>query len=234
MSIATLKRKRAWWRVKEIAAYRSWRRKVKALRVGHPDREDAYEAWEHARFMRREYDRDIIEAKSASMKPLELSRKGADFIEDKEGSKAYPYNDSAGHATIGIGHLIHYGKVTAADNKKWGHLTETEIYSLFMKDVDRFEKVVNEVFDKCVANGHPRPTQEQFDACVSFSLNVGTDGFRNSELARAIINGRARGDHRSETGSLMMNWLRPPELRRRREAERDLFNTGTTYRHINS
>ena len=50
---------------------------------------------------------------------MRLSSKGALFIAGMEGCVLHPYDDPAGYATIGIGHLLHKSRVTMADKLKW-------------------------------------------------------------------------------------------------------------------
>lgn len=49
-----------------------------------------------------------------------VSMKTTRFVATFEGFLTCPYNDPAGHATIGYGHLLHYGGVTKKDRKRWG------------------------------------------------------------------------------------------------------------------
>jgi GH24 family phage-related lysozyme (muramidase) len=49
----------------------------------------------------------------------QLSVRGAHFIDRFEGWRDTPYNNAANNATIGFGHLIHTGPVTAHDRAAW-------------------------------------------------------------------------------------------------------------------
>lgn len=157
---------------------------------------------------------------------MNLSENGARFIAEFEGIYHEPYNDPAGHATIGIGHLIHYGPVTQADRDQWGTLTDEECWQLLYSDV-------NEKYGPAVEQQITVPlNQNQFDALVSFALNLGIEdeGLRGSTLRRKLNEGNY--DIRSE----FMRWNKAmvngrlvelAGLTRRRAAEADLFETST-------
>ena len=79
------------------------------------------------------------------------------------------YNDGAGNATIGYGHLVR-----AREDFSHG-LTEAEAIELFEKDVER---VVNGSLDKIEVE----LTQNQIDAVGSFIFNVGPGAFERGLL----------------------------------------------------
>ncbi len=72
---------------------------------------------------------------------LHVSDDALRFIEHFEGYYATPYNDPANHATVGIGHLLHYGPVTQADRNKW-NLSKREALDLLKKDIVKYEDAV--------------------------------------------------------------------------------------------
>jgi len=63
-------------------------------------------------------------------------------------------------------------------------------------------------------------SQEQFDALVSFHYNTG--GIARAELTKHLNAGRVASAART-----FMGWLKPIEVRARREAEQRLFRDGT-------
>lgn len=75
---------------------------------------------------------------------LTLSDTGARLMRVNEGFKPNPYNDSAGNCTVGIGHLIHFGKCNgdATERPYAGGLTESAGIDLFKNT-----KSVTKMFD---------------------------------------------------------------------------------------
>lgn len=123
-----------------------------------------------------------IEKIRAALDATQLSPQGASFIGDFEGFSATPYNDPAGHATIGFGHLIHLGNVTAADREAWGSISRARGVALLERDADRFERAVRDLVTV-------RLDQMEFDALVSFAYNVGEGNLASSTLLRKLNNG---------------------------------------------
>lgn len=123
-----------------------------------------------------------------------ISKKGLAFIEDREGKEHEVYLDSARLPTIGIGHLLkkdelHSGKVIIGGHpvKYRNGLTDDEIYELLDQDLDGFEEVVNDVLDR-------KPTQHEFDALVSLTMNIGAGAFAGSTLLKRINAGAERAE----------------------------------------
>lgn len=98
-----------------------------------------------------------------------------------------PYDDQTGNtisnyvrgATIGYGHLI--STVEEFNQYKDG-ITEIEADELFKEDLAPFEKVVINAINK------ENFTQNEFDALVILSFNIGKNSFKNSSVVK-IING---------------------------------------------
>jgi len=103
---------------------------------------------------------------------MKTSKAGIDFICAQEGFRATVYNDVAGYPTIGFGHLIKPGEV-------FGALSSVEATALMMKDLIPFEDCVNKHI-KVVLK------QNQFDALVSFTYNVGQTNFTTSTLLKLL------------------------------------------------
>lgn len=143
---------------------------------------------------------------------MRMSAAGRARLTQFEGCVLVPYNDSQNHATIGIGHLIHLGPVTASDRATWAGFTRASADKLFVEDLVKYEAPVNELGVAL--------NQNQFDACVSLCFNIGTGGFAGSEVARQI---KARNF--AAAANAFLNWSKPPELRPRREKERAWFLT---------
>lgn len=142
---------------------------------------------------------------------LKLSDKGRDLIIKFEGKRNEVYLDSAGLKTIGIGHLI-------KDSENFSQkLTDDEVYALFNKDISIFEGAVNNLV-KVKLN------QNQFDALVSFSFNVGVNAFAQSTLLIMLNAGNYLG-----ASNQFPRWNKAggkviQGLTNRRLAEQALFN----------
>lgn len=150
--------------------------------------------------------------------PQRMSAKGIDFLIREEGLVPYAYNDPAGHATFGVGHLLHRGPVTAKDRLLWGTKTKPRprkvATALFKRDLKKYEAAVREAVGRPLA-------QHQFDAFVSLCFNIGRDGFRASTAARM-----SRERRPQQAADAILMWDRPAVLKARRERERRLFLHG--------
>lgn len=154
----------------------------------------------------------------------DISDRGVKFISGWEGFYSQPYNCPAGHATIGYGKLLHYGRVNAKDVTRWGTITQTSALRLLKDECKKCATAVNISLKVPVC-------QSQFDALVSFVYNVGAGGFKRSTLLR-VINKKKSFDiiekwflvwnKISKNGKLEMC----PGLKNRRQAEFDLYATG--------
>lgn len=101
---------------------------------------------------------------------MHTSPAGVQMIRVFEGVRLRPYNDPAGHATIGIGHLLHRGPVTDTDRQKWREFTARDAEDLLAHDLAPFEKAVRKAFR---AARWRKPSQAQFDALTSAAFNLG-------------------------------------------------------------
>jgi len=107
---------------------------------------------------------------------MKISSNGLSFIKNEEGCKLKAYLDTSGVWTIG------YGNTYYEDNtrvKKGDIITQSRAESLFTTILSSFEKNVLKVIKKPL-------NQNQFDALVSLSFNIGQTGFANSTLAKKI------------------------------------------------
>lgn len=147
-----------------------------------------------------------------------ISDRGLAFIARFEGFVARPYNDAAGHATIGYGHLLHLGPVTVRDRIRYPlGLTKGAALKLLRTDAAKAEAGVNAALKVGVV-------QAQFDALVSFAFNCGVGALQNSTLLQDINGGARPPAIRAD----FMRWNHAggrvvPGLTRRRQAEADLF-----------
>ena len=104
---------------------------------------------------------------------MSLSQKGIDFIKKHEGFSSTVYNDSAGNPTIGYGHLIKKGEDYS------NGINEQEAEKLLSKDLQNAVDAVNKKIEV-------KLSQNQFDALVDFTYNVGINNFSKSTLLSNI------------------------------------------------
>lgn len=145
-----------------------------------------------------------------------VSRNGLEFISIWEGEVLHGYNDSAGHCTIGIGHLLHLGNCSGAELRRT--ITHGQALDLLKKDARVAVKAVRKLVKRRLA-------QHEFDALVSFAFNVGTGALAESTLLRRV-NDRASAHEIHEAFGM---WTKAggvvsQGLINRRAAEAALFN----------
>lgn len=153
-----------------------------------------------------------------------LSAKGLGMIAGFEGYRRYPYNDVADNATIGYGHLLHLGPVSAADHLRYPlGLTVREGLTVLRSDCAHAEAAVRTYVKRELGQG-------QYDALVSFTFNCGGGALAHSTLlvdvnrdlgakgALTIATDFMRWDH---AGGVVV-----PGLRTRRHDEAVLFLQG--------
>lgn len=114
---------------------------------------------------------------------MNLSEKGAGFIAAFEGFRPTPYNDPAGHATIGYGHLIHKGPINGSEPPHFAKgISAEEGLRLLKQDADGAEAAVRHLVKVPLS-------QPQFDALVSFTFNVGAGALGRSDLLTRLNKG---------------------------------------------
>lgn len=97
--------------------------------------------------------------------PQQVGAAGLQLIEDFEGLELTGYLLGDGMCTIGYGHAVPTSERNGTDCTNW-HITEAEAEAFLKEDTERFANNINEYFCRSF-------TQNQFDALVSFSYNVG-------------------------------------------------------------
>lgn len=135
---------------------------------------------------------------------MQTSPTGLALIERFEGFSSVPYLCPAGWWTIGYGHVLSVGEVVRVD--------EATARALLAADVRIAERAIGRLIRVPLR-------QQQFDALVSFTYNLGAGALQRSRLRR-VIN---RGEHEAVPRELL-RWVwgggrRLPGLVRRRTAE---------------
>ena len=145
---------------------------------------------------------------------MKTSKAGLDLIKQFESFRAAPYLCSAGVPTIGYGTTVYPNgiKVKLSDQKITQQLAE----NFLQHHVNAIEKDILSLIKVPLK-------QNQFDALVSFSYNVGFGAFRDSTLLKLLnagdIDGTSKQFERwNKAGGKVSNGLT-----RRRNAEKALF-----------
>lgn len=139
---------------------------------------------------------------------------GLNLIKEKEGLRLKPYLCSAGVATIGYGSTMYADgrKVTLKD----AAISEKQALELLANTLGKYEKAVNDYVKVQL-------TQNEFDALVSFTYNLGAGNLLSSTLLKKINAGDKAGaanqfDVWNKAGGKVLEGLV-----KRRAAEKDLF-----------
>ena len=158
---------------------------------------------------------------SARNTATQTSDAGLEAIMEHESFIETIYNDQAGYPTIGYGH-----KLTAAEIKSGVYadgITKEQAIKLLRQDIG--------IAEAAVRNNVTVPlTQNQFDALVSFTYNVGAGNFRSSTLLMQLNSRNYSG-----TANQFSRWNKvtidgvktvSPGLSNRRSAEMCMFQGG--------
>lgn len=139
---------------------------------------------------------------------MRTSQRGINLIKQHEGLRLEAYRCPAGIYTIGYGHT--------AGVRRGDMIDERRAEQLLADDLKKFEAVVNR---EC-----PGINQNQFDALVSFTFNLGETNLRKSTLLKCV---KANPDNQN-IYTEFLRWNKSkgevlPGLIRRRKAEADLY-----------
>lgn len=146
-----------------------------------------------------------------------ISPNGIKLIQSFEGFSSKAYDDGVGVWTIGWGTIRYENGVRV---KRGDSITVERALELFMHDLKSFEKAVREAVKVPL-------TQNQYDALVSFTYNVGIGALQGSTALRKLNVGDYQG-----AANALLSWnkgrvkgklVELKGLTRRRNAERDLF-----------
>lgn len=140
---------------------------------------------------------------------MKISQKGINLIKTFEGLSLKAYKDSVGVVTIGYGSTGPHVSMRQI-------ITEVQAETLLKSDIARFERGVSDLVTAPL-------NQNEFDALVSFSFNLGLGNLKSSTLLRKLnsldYQGAAKEFERwNKAGGKVL-----AGLTRRRIAERDLF-----------
>lgn len=139
---------------------------------------------------------------------MKTGQAGVNLIKKYEGCRLDAYKCPAGVWTIGYGHT---GNVKQGDK-----ITQTQADAILLADLEKFEKNVNQYYDKY------RWSQNEFDALVSFAFNLGSIDklVANGTRSRTVIAEKMLLYNKAAGQALS-------GLTKRRQEERELFLTGS-------
>lgn len=144
---------------------------------------------------------------------MKTSNVGISLIQEFEDLRLNAYDDGVGVWTIGYGTIKYPNGVRV---KKGDVCTKEQALEYFKYDLKEFEETVNNKVEVPI-------NQNQFDALVSLSYNIGSGAFSKSTLLKKLNNKDYKG-----AADQFLVWNRGggrvlKGLVRRREAERALF-----------
>lgn len=142
-----------------------------------------------------------------------LSDNGMKLLEQFEGLRLEAYLDSANIYTIGYG-TIKYPN--GSKIKKGDKVTKAQAKQYKLHDLKEFENTVN-------TSVNVQLSQNQYDALVSLSYNIGSGAFKNSTLLKKLNDSDYKGAAEQFLVWNKVNSKRVQGLVNRREAERNLF-----------
>ena len=152
--------------------------------------------------------------------PPRLSQPGAGFIARFEGCVLKMYNDPTGNATIGVGHLIHMGRINGREPAEFrAGITRKRALKILMDDADKAARSVRKLIKVPLK-------QHQLDALVSFTFNCGEGSLASSTLRKRLNRGEYAAVPQELNKWVMSGGRRLEGLVRRRKAEGALFRNG--------
>ena len=145
---------------------------------------------------------------------MKISNNGLNLIKQFEGLRLNAYDDGVGVWTIGYGTIKYPNGVRVKHGDK---ITQAQADQYIANDVATFERAVNMLVNVPL-------NQNQFDALVSFTYNLGATNLSASTLLKKLnskdYNGAAGEFQKwNKAGGKVMTGLV-----RRRKAEMELFN----------
>jgi len=140
------------------------------------------------------------------------SQNGLNLTEQFEGLRLTAYQDSVGVWTIGYGH-------TGNDVRPGLTITQQQANNLLMQDTQSAAAAVNRLVTVAI-------NQDEFDALVDFTFNLGQNALAGSTLLRKLNAGDFAG-----AAAEFPKWCKAggkvlQGLVRRRQAEQQLFEQG--------
>ncbi|KAF4513807.1 UNVERIFIED_CONTAM: hypothetical protein B566_EDAN011729 [Ephemera danica] len=146
--------------------------------------------------------------------PSKVSDNGIELLKKFEGCKTTAYKGSDNVWTIGYGH-------TGPEVVEGLKITQQQATDYLKSDLTKFENIVSGALNKPV-------NQNQFDALVVFSYNIGGTAFKNSTALEMINAGKYDAVPEAMEKWNKVKGVVSQGLQNRRAAEVDLWNTPET------
>lgn len=146
---------------------------------------------------------------------MKISKEGLNLIKKFEGFSSKPYSDPVGIPTIGYGTTRYSSgkKVKMSDNyvcrEKAEEILREQVDNIYSKAVNKYAKNIQ--------------TQQQFDALVSFTYNLGVGSLKKSTLLKKHNKSDYLGASKEFERWVYAGGIVLKGLRRRREAERTMY-----------
>ena len=147
---------------------------------------------------------------------MKTSKEGLNLIKKHEGFRNHPYKCPAGIWTIGYGFTFYPcgTKVTMDDEP----ITKSDADNMLVQLVETFEDAVNNNVDTTL-------NQNQFDALVSFTFNLGEANLKSSTLLKKVNQDSCDPSIEGEFKKwVYSNGEKLSGLKRRRNQEAWLYN----------
>ncbi len=144
---------------------------------------------------------------------MKTSQRGIDLIKSFEGLELEAYQDSVGVWTVGYGHTDHAGAPEVTPGMR---ITEDEAEAILRRDLGQYERGVERLV-KVPLN------QNEFDALVSWTFNLGVGNLSKSTALTRLNNGDRPGAAEALTWWNKAGGKVLAGLTRRRNAEAALF-----------
>jgi GH24 family phage-related lysozyme (muramidase) len=145
---------------------------------------------------------------------MTTSPAGIQAIQQREGLRQSVYLDTLGNMTGGYGHLL--TAIERAQYNTGDAIGLNTIAAWFTSDIAHAENLVN-------VNCGCTLTQNQFDALVSASYNLGGKLWTNSDGSQTQINNALDAGDIALAASDLMLFDKPPEIISRRQSEQAQF-----------
>ncbi|USS88183.1 SH3 domain-containing protein [Fructilactobacillus hinvesii] len=142
--------------------------------------------------------------------------KGINLIKEIEGLRLHAYYDLGGVLTIGYGHTNNTASAGTYPVYPGETITEDQAILILKADLVTYESAVNNAVTRKI-------TQNQFDALVSFTYNLGAGTLYSSDLLKYVNEGNFNAAANEFQYYCHGNGKVIPGLVRRRSAEKALF-----------